>query len=216
MIKHALVDNDGVLVNTEQLYYESTREVLRECGMELSRQSYVDNWMRSPRGLWHLLSERGCTDAEIARLRSARDALYLEYISTRDITIPGARDLLEAMRETCTVSVVSSSKRIHFERIHQITGFRPLFDHVLTVEDYPECKPSPVPYLTALALLGSDGSDAVVVEDSERGLTAAHAAGLRCIVVPSELTKGQDFRCAWKVLPDLQQVSDFLTPLVAV
>ena len=214
MIKCVLVDNDGVLVNTEQLYFQSTKEVLRQFGVELSLQCYIDNCMRASRGVWHLLREQGYPEEEISRARAARDALYLEYIATCDISIPGAGDFLAWLRRRCRICVVTSSKRIHFDRIHQITGFSTLFDHALTIEDYAESKPSPVPYLTGLALLGSDGSDAVAIEDSERGLAAAHAAGLRCIVVPTELTGKQNFRDAWQVLPDLQRVSQFLAPLL--
>jgi HAD superfamily hydrolase (TIGR01509 family) len=215
MIKCVLVDNDGVLVNTEQLYFLATKEILQACGVELSLQCYIDNCMRASRGVWHLLSERGCPEGEISCAKNARDALYLEYITTRDISLPGAREFLVSLRKSCRICVVTSSKRIHFDRIHQVTGFSPLFDHTLTIEDYAECKPSPVPYLTGLALLGTDGSDAAAIEDSERGLRAAHAAGLRCIVVPNELTMNQDFRNAWQVLPDLQAASAFLAPLVA-
>ena len=43
----------------------------------------------------------------------------------------------------------------------------------------------------------------LVIEDSERGLMAAKAAGLRCIVVPSEFTRGSNFAGAYKVLESL-------------
>jgi beta-phosphoglucomutase-like phosphatase (HAD superfamily) len=46
-------------------------------------------------------------------------------------------------------------------------------------------------------------AECIVVEDSLRGLTAARAAGLRCVVVPSELTRGSDFSGADRVLESL-------------
>lgn len=213
-IQCALLDNDGVLVNTERLYYEATREVLRRYDVELSRQCYVDNCMCSARGVWHLLLEQGYPEGRLAEVRAARDALYLEYIGSRDIAIAGAREFLAWLRESCRICVVTSSKRVPFDRIHQITGFGPMFDHVLTIEDYAECKPSPVPYLTGLARLGCDADSAVAVEDSQRGLISAHAAGLRCLVVPNEFTITQDFSRAWQIVPNLQQAAAFLAPLL--
>jgi len=48
--------------------------------------------------------------------------------------------------------------------------------------------------------------ECIVVEDSERGLAAATAAGLRCVVVPSRLTSGRAFPGAYKVLQDIREL----------
>jgi beta-phosphoglucomutase-like phosphatase (HAD superfamily) len=45
-----------------------------------------------------------------------------------------------------------------------------------------------------------------VVEDSERGLASAAAAGMRCIVIPRGLSRGGKFDDAWKILSDISEV----------
>ena len=62
----------------------------------------------------------------------------------------------------------------------------------------------------ALQRLGLPADRCVVIEDSERGLASALAAGLRCIVVPNQLTQNCVFRGATAILPNLASVPDFL------
>jgi HAD superfamily hydrolase (TIGR01509 family) len=214
MVNTLLIDNDGVLVDTEGLFFRSTREVLLQCGAELTLECFIENCLKGSRGAWFLLEERGFTRDEILRVRERRDKLYLELLTTEEIEIPGARAFLEALNPACRICVVTSSKRIHFDRIHQRTGFGAFFNHVLTIEDYGEAKPSPAPYLTALARMNARADEVIVVEDSERGLTAAAAAGLCCIVVPHALTANQDFGLAWKVVANLQEALAQILPVL--
>jgi beta-phosphoglucomutase-like phosphatase (HAD superfamily) len=77
------------------------------------------------------------------------------------------------------------------------------FELVLLQGDYARAKPEPDPYLRAVERLGVAAERCLVIEDSERGLRAAKAAGLRCWVIPSALTVGQRFDAADAVLADL-------------
>ena len=58
--------------------------------------------------------------------------------------------------------------------------------------DYERAKPHPEPYLRGLQLFGATAAEAVVIEDSERGLKSAIAAGIDCIVVENEFTAAHD------------------------
>jgi HAD superfamily hydrolase (TIGR01509 family) len=106
------------------------------------------------------------------------------------------------------MGVVTSSRREHFEIIHAATGLLPYFDFVMTRENYIKTKPDPEPYLTAVKRCGLSPEDCVIVEDSERGLESAKAAGIKCIVVPHVLTKNSDFSGAWRVLDNIREVAE--------
>jgi HAD superfamily hydrolase (TIGR01509 family) len=84
------------------------------------------------------------------------------------------------------MGIVTSSRSDHFALIHQRTGFLPYFRFVLTAGDYSRSKPDPDPYLRAIERSGVERDECLVIEDSERGLIAATAAGIRCIIVPNE------------------------------
>lgn len=59
-----------------------------------------------------------------------------------------------------------------------------LFDTIVTRDDVTNPKPHPEPYLTAAARLGVDPAHCVAFEDSVSGVRAAHAAGMRTVMVP--------------------------------
>ena len=82
-------------------------------------------------------------------------------------------------------------------------------------EDDEHSKSHPEPYLTALERHQLRPDDCVVVEDSERGLAAATAAGLRCVVIPSEWTKSGDFRAAHRVLDSIGELAKVILGLRA-
>src|SRR4029079_9112318 len=97
---------------------------------------------------------------------------------------------------------VTSSEPAPFARTHARTGLLSHFELVLAQGDYARSKPEPDPYLRAVERLGVAGDRCLVIEDSERGLRAAKAAGLRCWGIPSGLTAGGAFETADSVLGD--------------
>lgn len=81
---------------------------------------------------------------------------------------------------------------------------------MLAREDHSKTKANPEPYQLALERLGLSATGCIAVEDSERGLAAARAAGLRCIVIPNEMTRRCTFSGATAILPGAAAVLDAL------
>ena len=81
---------------------------------------------------------------------------------------------------------------------------------VLASGDYPRSKPAPDPYLAALERFGIEARHAVAVEDSERGLRAAVAAGVDCIVVANAFITGQDLSAATHRVESLAELPALL------
>ena len=90
--------------------------------------------------------------------------------------------------------------------IHTNTGFLKYFDFVITEADFTKSKPDPEPYLLALERSGFKKEECIAIEDSERGLHAAHAAGIKCLVMPGKLTGKGNFEKAYKVLINIGEV----------
>ncbi|MCU0562845.1 MAG: HAD-IA family hydrolase [Desulfobacterales bacterium] len=180
-------DNDGVLVDTEVLYYEANRQVLAGLGVELTVEQFA-------------MEEK----------RSERNRVYSDLLRTRSFAVPGAAEVLEALAGRLATGIVTSSRRDHFELIHARTGFGRFFEFVVSCDDVRNTKPDPEPYLRALELSGRRPVECLAVEDSERGLAAAKAAGLECWVIPTALTRDGDFRTADRVLGSIAEVPGML------
>ncbi|HJM50070.1 MAG TPA: HAD family phosphatase [Alphaproteobacteria bacterium] len=210
MIRSVFFDNDGVLVDTERLYFEATRQTMATHGVELTRESFQEYFLRQNLGAWHLLADTGYSIRSIEDLKRQRDALYGSLLRSEDIEITGAETVLAALHGRLTVGVVTSSHRDHFAIIHERTGFGRYFDFVVDGDDCEKTKPDPEPYRRALERAGVPAAECLVIEDSERGLVAAKAAGLRCWVIPTDLNAGSDFSRADAMLGSIGEVPDRL------
>jgi len=200
-----LFDNDGVLVDTERLYFQANREVLAGVGVTLTDGDYVELFLRTARGAWHLLDGQ-LDEVAVGALRAARDRRYEELIRTSDVLIPGVDMLVPRLARRYRLAIVTSSDPGPFSLAHTRGDLLRHFELVLTREHYRNSKPDPEPYLTAVERLGVAPARCLVIEDSERGLRAAKAAGLACWVIPSPLTRGGRFAAADAVLGDLAEV----------
>jgi HAD superfamily hydrolase (TIGR01509 family) len=205
-------DNDGVLVATEHLYFEATRRVLASAGVGLSDDDYVELFLRQNRGAWHLAESAGVPAHEIERLRHERDRVYAQLLAGGPHVIDGVADVLAALHGRVIMGVVTSSKREHFDIIHRDSGLLRYMDFVIAAGDYVEAKPHPEPYLKAIDISGRPAGACLAIEDSERGLAAATAAGLACVVVPTDLTRHCAFDGACHVAGDLRGVLALVRP----
>ena len=210
MTRALLFDNDGVLADTEPLFFEATRAALASLGVDLSHDHYLELSLRLGRSCFVLAEERGVGPDEILRAREARDAHYSELISAGVPPIDGVRECLEVLAGSVPMAVVTSSTRDFFELIHARSGLLDFFEFVLASGDYARHKPHPDPYLGAAERLGVDPGDCVAVEDTERGLEAATRAGMRCLVVPTALTRGARFASAHRVLGSAREIPELL------
>jgi len=202
-------DNDGVLVDTERLYFRATREILAGIDVELTENLYVDLFLKKSAGAWHLARDRGFDEEQVMRLRDERNALYEDYLRSDLEIIEGAQETLVRLHGRYPMGIVTSSRQRHFDIIHQSSGLLQYFDFVLAREDYGKSKPDPEPYLAAVARSGVAPERCVAVEDSLRGLIAAKAAGIACIMVPTDFTRTLDFSAADKVLGSVREVAEY-------
>jgi HAD superfamily hydrolase (TIGR01509 family) len=205
-----LWDNDGVLVDTEELYYRATRDGLAELGIELGVDDYVELSLRRGGSCFDLAKERGFDAQVIEATRLRRNARYEQLLSRGVELIDGVAPTLHALRGLARMAIVTSTRPEHFALVHGRTGIRAHFELVLTRADYQKSKPDPEPYLLAADRLGVRPADCLVVEDSERGLVSATRAGMRCVVIPRGLSAGGDYSRAYRVLERV----DELVPIV--
>lgn len=207
-----LWDNDGVLVDTEIVYFDVTRRVLAEIEFELRQDVFVDLALRRGRSAFELIADRFSAD-EVEELRQRRNRIYTETIARGVRINTGVRECLDRLQPRMRMGVVTGSSRLHFETMHRTTDLLRYFEFCLTHDEYSRSKPHPEPYLTALERYDLDADECVVVEDSERGLQAAVAAGLRCIAIPNELTRQGDFSDAVVVLDGVSRLPEALDQL---
>ena len=187
MIKAVVFDFDGTILDTETPWYQTFQEIYAEHGVELpieEMRKAIGTFFDFPADL-----EAKCgrpVDREyINRTAREKHTRLMEGQGLR----PGVIEYLEeAKRLGLKIGLASSSDRRWIEKHLAQYDLAHYFACVCTGDDVARIKPDPELYLLAVKLLGVSPAEALAIEDSANGAKAAEAAGLRCLLVPNELT----------------------------
>lgn len=180
-------DMDGLLVDTEKVWFEVETEVVErlggEWGPEHQEQLIGGSWERT---VAYILALSGSAMDAVVVGKWLVDGM-VQRLSAGVTAMPGALELLAELRgDGVRTGLVTSSSRAIAEVVLDSVG-REHFEIVITADDVVRTKPHPEPYLTAAGLMVVDPMRCAVLEDSPNGVAAATAAGCRVVAVPSLL-----------------------------
>lgn len=178
-------DCDGLLVDTETGWTRAETAIFAEHGhaFGLEQKKIVIGGTLAAAGL--AMAEYFGRPGDGPRLaRRLHDLVAIELAAGAD-PLPGARDLVLRLRGRVPIAVASNSPRAFVAAALASAGLDDLFTEVFAAEDVEHAKPAPDLYLAACAGLGADPARSVAFEDARTGVTAARAAGMYVVGVPS-------------------------------
>jgi HAD superfamily hydrolase (TIGR01509 family) len=184
-LRAVLFDMDGLLVDSEPLWFEAERLVMARMGgtwSDADQQQLIGGSLGNSVGYMLARADRPAEPEQVGRwLVGTMAALVTE----RGVALmAGAAELLaEVAAADIPRALVTSAERRIMDVILASTGLA--FDATVCAEDVTRRKPDAEPYLRAAALLGVPPGRCVALEDSPRGVAAAEAAGCLVIAVPS-------------------------------
>ncbi len=198
MIEAIIFDFDGVIVDTETPDYTTWRGIFESYGVELERELWT-GFIGGGSGEFdvykHLEDLSGIT-VDRPLLRSRMRSIYLAAIEQSPV-LPGVLDYIDCAKSMgLKVGLASSSSREWVEGHLGSRGILDRFDDIKASDDVDEVKPSPELYLSSARELGVSPRNAMAIEDSANGVTAAKRAGLYCVAVPNSMTEALDFSLA--------------------
>jgi HAD superfamily hydrolase (TIGR01509 family) len=204
-LRAVIFDFDGLIVDTEGPAYRSWQEIYAEfgCTLPLSIWERVLGGFTSVPFICEYLETLLGRPIEREAILARRQARKLELTAAEPV-LPGVLDYISAAK-TMRVRLglaSSSSRRWVTDNLAQ-RGLANVFDCLCCREDVQHVKPAPDLYVAALAGLGAGSEDAIALEDSPNGITAAKRAGLFCVAVPNKLTARLSLDRADMALPSL-------------
>ncbi|GAA2604582.1 HAD family hydrolase [Paractinoplanes durhamensis] len=178
-------DCDGLLVDTETCWTRAETAIFADhrhaFGLE-QKKLLIGRTLRD--GAAAMAAYFGRPQEVEAVTKRLHDLVAEELAAGAD-ALPGARELVTAVRGRVPIAVASNSPRPFVEAALRSAGLADLFTHVCTADDVENPKPAPDLYLTACAGLGATPARSVAFEDSGTGARSARAAGMFIIGVPS-------------------------------
>ncbi|NLE84460.1 MAG: HAD-IA family hydrolase [Chloroflexi bacterium] len=205
--RRALIfDFDGLILDTETVEVEIWTEIYAQYGMTFDMEAYQgvigSSGARGFDPAQPLVDREGETRS-VAEIRKDFLQTALRYCEKLN-PMEGAAELIRgAKADGYLVAVGSSAAHWWLETHLTRLGLIDEFDTIVSSEDVENAKPQPDIFLKVLENLSIPPEDALVLEDSNNGVLAAHRAGIRAIAVPNPITKGQDFSLAAAIVPSL-------------
>ena len=191
-IKVILFDSDGVLAHTEELFFEINSKCFAEIGIPYPREAFEHHTFLTDLGTTGFMKNLGCSHEQIKEFRTNRNRLWQEAITERNVVDAAAEAVFTSLKEKYKIGIVTNTNRENFEKTYHDSNIPALADFVITRGDYRNGKPAPDGYLAGLKQAQVSSQEAVIVEDSPRGIVSAKTAGITTIVIPNAAIKTLD------------------------
>jgi beta-phosphoglucomutase len=204
-------DFDGVIADSEKWHFVTYSEVFARYGHTVDETEYYKYWTSQGLGARGEIDRHGL-DLDPLVIRQEKVPLFSERCRDGSIELfPEMYEILQTMSKTVeTMAIASGTAAFDIIPILENAGVRHLFSEIIGSDTVPAIKPAPDLFLVMLERLGLPGRDCLVVEDAEKGMQAANAAGIPVVVVRTDQTRAFDFSDADLVLDSHAQFLDLV------
>jgi len=210
MIKTVIFDMDGVIVDTEPVHKYAYYLHFEELGIEVSEELYASFTGNSTRNVFQKIKETFQLPHNVEDLIVRKRFLFNEAFDLKEdlFLIEGVEELIKDLfANDIQLILASSASKGTIKRVFNRFELNPYFTNTVSGEDFPKSKPHPAIFIHAAGLSHFDNENCIVIEDSTNGVTAAKAAGLKCIGYSSKNSKLQDLSQADYLVEDFKQLN---------
>jgi HAD superfamily hydrolase (TIGR01509 family) len=187
VIEAVVLDLDGVLLDTEELWDEARREIAEERGGRWRPDAQrAMMGMSSPEWSRYMHDVIGVPDPP-DRISDEVVGRLAELYRRQLPLVDGAVDAIRRIGAHRPLGIASSSNRPLIDLFLELTGTQELFRATVSSEEVANGKPAPDVYLEAAARLDVAPERCAAIEDSENGIRSASSAGMRVIAIPNRV-----------------------------
>jgi HAD superfamily hydrolase (TIGR01509 family) len=209
----ALFDMDGLLFDTERLFLSLTDQTEAEIGYSIPRELHMEAIGRSFADVSRLFRDHFGPDFPTQTFFHRTKERVNAHVREHGMPVkPGVPELLAALADRSVRRVLASSSPLRLIRESlSAAGMTNTFSSITGGDEVERGKPAPDIFLLAARRAGTDPADCVVFEDSNNGVRAARAAGMRAVMVPDIKEPEEEVRgMAFGVYADLHAVLEEL------
>ncbi len=198
MIKAFLFDRDGVLIDSENIHYESVSQALQQLGFEVAKKELSFINARHPEDYKEEFLEKFNVNwSDYRNLQRKKYYELAENGSAIDKIINLAK---QAKEKGYKISLTTMAGKESTQKILKFINLENFFDVIITRDDCLKAKPNPESYLKTAQKLNLKPEECIVFEDSKAGLDSAKNAGMKCVIIKSNNTIQENYSNADLVL----------------
>ena len=188
--KAVVFDMDGVLIDSQPLYYEFDVSLLKKFGHEATVDTVIPySGLTSVDRMTRYKKDFGLTVSVPDLIKMSVDTMREVFSSRCLLPIDGIPELLSFVKNNGVhMGVASSTSHELIDLILQKLDIFMMFDKIISGEDVAFGKPAPDVYLKAAEAFGLLPADCIAIEDSTAGILSAKSAGFTCIAYRNSYT----------------------------
>jgi len=209
MLKAVLFDMDGVMVDTEPLYLRTELELTRKLNIPFSLEFQKRFIGVHHEVMWRELKKLHDIPYSAAELSEMEDSIMDAYYAAGElIPVPHTAGLIRAVAEAgimCAIATSNSEKNA--ANVVKRMGLEGEISFIASSCKVEACKPAPDVFYLALSELNVKPEECVAIDDSEKGIQAAKAAGIKAIGFINPNAGHQDFSQADYTTGDMRTVT---------
>jgi len=203
-IQAVAFDMDGLMFNSEDVYFETGVRLLRLFGCEYTRELAKTLMGCTPQDSFQRMIDAHKLHVTWQELQLKSNEIFLAIMPEWLQPMPGLFPLLDRLDALNIPRAVCTSSCPHLvHRMLPIHDLERRFNFVLTSGDVTHGKPHPEMYLRAAERFGVNPASMMVLEDSQNGCRAGANAGAFVVAVPGEHSRDQDFSAANRIAKSL-------------
>lgn len=198
-IQAVIFDMDGVIIDSEPLYYQIQKGFFKDLGFTVSKIEYDTFIGAGMQLMWEKLCSKHNLSFTVEQLiKMNNDLIYKTFNNSDSLqAAEGFNSFLTSIKEMgMKTAVASSTSKKVINVILSRLGIIHEFDVIISSEEVLQGKPEPDIFIEAAGRLMLDPANCVVIEDSTNGVRAAGKAGMRCIGFSNINSGNQDLSSA--------------------
>ena len=207
MIKAAIFDMDGVIVDSEHLNIKAGKQTMLKYGIRVSSEELQRFTRTTAQAMFRELIKRYKLDTTFEKMSNEREEKLLTLLKEGTRPTRGVMELLKKLKqENIKLAIASSSHRRLIEYVLERLNITHIFDLIVSSEDIKHSKPNPEIFLKSAKELDVNPIECLVFEDSKLGVEAAKNAGMRCVGYRNPNSGNQDLSKADIVVDDFSKL----------
>lgn len=209
MLKAVIFDMDGVIIDSEPFYLVIGMELYKKLNINMTEDEHITFTGVSNNNMWTTIKNKYGLKETVKELVKLQNKANIEYLEKHmDKPIPGVVEILESLKNNgIKVALASSSSMEIIKMVLEKFKIIEYFQSIVSGENLERGKPAPDIFLNAAKLLQVDPECCTVIEDSNHGVTAAKAAGMKCIGFQNPNSGNQNLKAADLILSSLKGMS---------
>ena len=202
-MKALIFDMDGLMIDSERLYFDAQREIGRRFNRRVEDKLLWKLMGRKPLESLKLFVHELNLPLSPEEAKDLRDELMRERMMRDLKPMPGLYHILDSYYGKLLLAVSTGAEQEFLDIALDKLGIRDKFYVLQSSDEIKRGKPDPEIFLVTCTKLGVDPGESIVLEDSENGVKAGKNAGSYVIAVPSDYTRTHDFSPADFIARDL-------------